>query len=294
MIVSLHPNATPMPSSAPSWRAACGSPPSGPPIGPAPSHTSSIDPGSTAVDPATSSPPSRAYATSRSPLRRTRRIDAQGPVVTVAGLAVGAGSPVWMCRPLRGRVARSRWSHRRAGRRRSACSFSAAGRSSRAPRRTRFRARREALGWMRRAADRHGLRVVTEAMSEADVGPRRRARRPACRSARATCRTTRCSRPSAARRRPVLLKRAMSATVEEWLLAAEYLLVARRARRRLLRARHPRLRRHPQPARPRRRRAARARAPPPRRSSTPRTPPAAAISCCRSRARPSPRAPRAS
>ena len=60
---------------------------------------------------------------------------------------------------------------------------------------------------------------------------RRRRRRPrrantptCCKSAPATCRTTACSKPSANARRPVLLKRGPSATVEELLLAAEYIL----------------------------------------------------------------------
>ena len=47
-----------------------------------------------------------------------------------------------------------------------------------------------------------------------------------CRSAPATCRTTACSKPSANRHRAVLLKRGPSATVDELLLAAEYILDA--------------------------------------------------------------------
>ena len=50
---------------------------------------------------------------------------------------------------------------------------------------------------------------------------------PTCsRSAPATCRTTACSRPSAIRGKPALLKRGPSATIEEFLLAAEYILDA--------------------------------------------------------------------
>ena len=44
------------------------------------------------------------------------------------------------------------------------------------------------------------------------------------RSARATCRTINSSRPSAIQRQAALLKRGMSATVDEFLLAAEYIL----------------------------------------------------------------------
>jgi 3-deoxy-7-phosphoheptulonate synthase len=43
-----------------------------------------------------------------------------------------------------------------------------------------------------------------------------------CRSAPATCRTSACCRPSAVGK-PVMLKRGMQATIEEWLMAAEYI-----------------------------------------------------------------------
>ena len=42
--------------------------------------------------------------------------------------------------------------------------------------------------------------------------------------------------------KPVLLKRGFSATIEEWLMSAEYILAQRQPQRRPLRARHPRLR----------------------------------------------------
>ena len=45
-----------------------------------------------------------------------------------------------------------------------------------------------------------------------------------CRSARATCRTSRCSPSSGRVQRPVLLKRGLSATIEELLMAAEYIM----------------------------------------------------------------------
>ncbi len=54
--------------------------------------------------------------------------------------------------------------------------------------------------------------------------PRRPLRRRASRSARATCRTSRSSSARGARRLPVLLKRGLSATLDEWLLAAEYIM----------------------------------------------------------------------
>lgn len=81
----------------------------------------------------------------------------------------------------------------------------------------------EALRWMRRAADAHGMKVVTEVLAEGDVpavaewadvlqiGSRNMANYALLKQV---------GRAS----KPVLLKRAMSATVEEWLLAGEYLL----------------------------------------------------------------------
>jgi 3-deoxy-7-phosphoheptulonate synthase len=80
-----------------------------------------------------------------------------------------------------------------------------------------------ALEWMRRAADDNGMKVVTEVLSEHDValvaeyadvlqvGSR------SMQSFALLCAV-------GAARKPVLLKRSMSATVEEWLLAGEYLL----------------------------------------------------------------------
>lgn len=80
---------------------------------------------------------------------------------------------------------------------------------------------REALGWMRAAADAYGLRVVTEAMSESSmsvvaemadliqIGSRNMHSTPLLQAAGRTG-------------RPVLVKRGMAATVEEWLAAGEY------------------------------------------------------------------------
>lgn len=80
-----------------------------------------------------------------------------------------------------------------------------------------------ALKWLRAAADRHGLLVVTEALDAAScvevaeyadliqIGAR-------------TMQATSLLKLAATMGRPVLLKRGLSATVEEWLAAAEYLL----------------------------------------------------------------------
>lgn len=83
----------------------------------------------------------------------------------------------------------------------------------------------KALIWLRDAADRHGLLVVTEAMSPEEVprvsevadlvqiGSRNMYNYPLLTAAGKTG-------------RPVLLKRGLSATVEEWLCAAEYCLLS--------------------------------------------------------------------
>ncbi|HEX3672305.1 MAG TPA: 3-deoxy-7-phosphoheptulonate synthase [Candidatus Cybelea sp.] len=82
----------------------------------------------------------------------------------------------------------------------------------------------EALKLLRDAGDRHGLAVVTEVLDPRDVelvmryadmlqiGARNMQNFPLLREVGAT-------------RTPVLLKRGLSATVQEWLLAAEYILL---------------------------------------------------------------------
>ena len=100
------------------------------------------------------------------------------------------------------------------------------------------------------AAGAAGLPVVTEVMEPALA--RWSPSTPTCsRWAAATCRTSRCCAPSAPAR-PVLLKRGFAATLDEWLLAAEYILAGGNAPCDALRARHSRLRSpHTQRARPR-------------------------------------------
>ncbi|MDF1561789.1 MAG: 3-deoxy-7-phosphoheptulonate synthase [Deltaproteobacteria bacterium] len=80
-----------------------------------------------------------------------------------------------------------------------------------------------ALKWIREAANEHGLGVVTEAMAPEEVpvvaffadlvqiGTRNMHNFPLLKAAGEA-------------RKPVLLKRGLAATIEEWLLAAEYLL----------------------------------------------------------------------
>lgn len=81
-----------------------------------------------------------------------------------------------------------------------------------------------ALGWLREAADRSGLGVVTEAVSEADV-PRVAEHADLLQVGSRNMHSPGLLRAAGRAGRPVLLKRGMSATIEEWLLAAERLLL---------------------------------------------------------------------
>ena len=84
---------------------------------------------------------------------------------------------------------------------------------------------RPALGWLREAADAHGLGVVTEVMSEHEVDEVAEVAdliQVGSRSMQSFALLTAVG----AANKPVLLKRGMAATIEEWLLAGEHLLVA--------------------------------------------------------------------
>jgi 3-deoxy-7-phosphoheptulonate synthase len=81
----------------------------------------------------------------------------------------------------------------------------------------------EALGWMRKAADTHGMKVVTEALSEAEAGlvaEHADLVQIGSRNMQNFALLKAVGRAG----KPVLLKRAMSATIDEWLLAGEYVL----------------------------------------------------------------------
>lgn len=182
----------------------------------------SVSPASRRVDPAAVAS-IEGVAGVASPPSAHPRVDAQGPVVDVGGVRVGGGTPVFLCGPcaveseaqahaVAARVARAGARFLRGGAfkpRTSPYAFQGHG--------------DEGLRWLRAAGDAHGLKVVTEAMGEVEaprvaewcdvvqVGSRNMQNFSLLKA------LGRCGRP-------VLLKRAMSATVEEWLLAGEYLL----------------------------------------------------------------------
>ncbi len=152
------------------------------------------------------------------------RLDRQASRVDIDGVAIGRGAdPVLIAGPcsvesperildIAGRLARFGVRFLRGGAYKSRTSpYTFQGHGARA------------LRWMRDAADAHGMRVVTEAIGVDEVAPvaevadllqigsRNMHNPPLLRAAAATG-------------KPILLKRGMAATVEEWLLAAEYCL----------------------------------------------------------------------
>ncbi len=84
---------------------------------------------------------------------------------------------------------------------------------------------RPALEWLRRAADRHGLAVVTELTAVDDL-PAVAEVADLVQIGSRNMQNFALLRAAGAAGRPVLLKRGLAATVEEWLLAGEHLLAA--------------------------------------------------------------------
>jgi 3-deoxy-7-phosphoheptulonate synthase len=152
------------------------------------------------------------------------KIEAQGPFVDVGGIKVGGATPTFFAGPcsveseeqiflIARRVSTMGVSFLRGGAykpRTSPYTFQGHG--------------EPALAWLQRAAKEFHLKVVTEVMSEAtaplvaqyadlmQIGSRNMQNYSLLKEVGKT-------------QKPVLLKRGMSSTVEEWLLSAEYLLV---------------------------------------------------------------------
>lgn len=81
------------------------------------------------------------------------------------------------------------------------------------------------LEWLRAAADRHGLKVVTEVLSERDVGAVADLADMLQIGSR-NMQNFALLRAAGAASRPIMLKRGASATVQAWMLAGEYCLAA--------------------------------------------------------------------
>ncbi len=82
----------------------------------------------------------------------------------------------------------------------------------------------DGLKMLAEARDATGLPIVTEVMDTATCRRSSPSTPTCCRSAPATCRTSRCSPRSGGCGKPVLLKRGLSPTIEELLMAAEYII----------------------------------------------------------------------
>lgn len=151
------------------------------------------------------------------------KLDAQGSVVDVAGIKIGGAAPVLMAGPCSVESEKQITTIAEAV---AACGGTFLRGGAFKPRTSPYAFEGHgppALVWLRKAADRFSLRVVTEVMGENEVtvvsehadllqiGTR-------------NMQNYALLRAVGAAKRPVLLKRAMSATIEEWLLSAEHLL----------------------------------------------------------------------
>jgi len=153
-------------------------------------------------------------------------VSRQGPRVDVAGMTIGEGAPpAWMCGPcsvesaehvreIADRIAPLGVAFLRGGAfkpRTSPYAFQGHG--------------KVALEWLRRAADATGMRVVTEALGEghvAEVAELADLIQVGSRNMHNYALLKAVGRAG----KPVLLKRGMAATIDEWLLAGEYLLAS--------------------------------------------------------------------
>ena len=152
-------------------------------------------------------------------------VDKQGPVVTIAGVTIGEGAPAWMCGPC---SVESEDQVKRAADRLGSLGVPFLRGGAFKPRTSPYAFQghgRVALQWMRKAADAAGMRVVTEALSEGDVGAVAEHADMVQVGSR-NMHNYALLKAIGATKRPVLLKRGMAATVEEWLLAGEYLLAS--------------------------------------------------------------------
>ena len=180
--------------------------------------------GSTAVEPAEVARLSGGDRVSQAHSKRPR-VDAHGPELSVTErVALGPGRPLLIAGPCavesEEQIAR--------------IALKLAARGARVLRGGAFKPRTSpydfqglgsaALGWLRRAADAAGLAVVSEVMSERDVDEVAAAADLLQIGSR-NMQSFSLLKAVGRARKPVLLKRSMAATLDEWLHAGEYLLV---------------------------------------------------------------------
>jgi 3-deoxy-7-phosphoheptulonate synthase len=153
-------------------------------------------------------------------------VERHGPVTDVGGLPIGRGAPpALMCGPC---SVESEPQIRAIAARLSALGVSFLRGGAFKPRTSpyAFQGHGEpALGWMRRAADAFGMKVVTEAMSEHEV-PLVAAHADLVQVGSRNMHNYALLRAIGKAGKPVLLKRGMAATLDEWLQAGEYVLAA--------------------------------------------------------------------
>ena len=153
------------------------------------------------------------------------RVTAQGPSVDVAGVRIAsrAPRPVLMCGPC---SVESEESVLAAAARLAPLGVAFLRGGAYKPRTSpyAFQGHGEpALRWMRRAADAHGMKVVTEALGEADV-ERVAEHADLVQVGSRNMHNYALLKAIGRTGRPALLKRGMAATIDEWLQAGEYLL----------------------------------------------------------------------
>lgn len=151
------------------------------------------------------------------------KVSAQGPVVEVAGVRFGGPELVLLSGPCSVESEEQIFS---LARRLSSMGVSFLRGGAFKPRTSpyAFQGHGEvALGWMRHAANAHGLRVVTEVLREADA-PVVAEHADLLQIGSRNMQNFELLKAVGRTQRPALLKRGASATIQEWLLAAEYLL----------------------------------------------------------------------
>jgi 3-deoxy-7-phosphoheptulonate synthase len=155
-------------------------------------------------------------------------VDKQGPVVEVRGISVGAGGAGGaglMCGPC---SVESEEHVRLIAERLAPLGVAFLRGGAYKPRSSpyAFQGHGEvALRWMRRAADATGMRVVTEALAEADV-PVVAEYADLIQVGSRNMQNFALLKKVGKTGRPALLKRGMAATLDEWLLSGEYLLAS--------------------------------------------------------------------
>ena len=154
------------------------------------------------------------------------RVDAQATAVAVGDVAIGGGrEPVLMAGPcsVESEAQIHDVAERLAG---LGVTFLRGGAFKTRTSPYAFRGRGEpALRWLREAADAHGLKVVTEALSPGQV-PVLARHADLIQIGSRNMQNSPLLEEASAAGRPILLKRGMAATIDEWLLAGEHCLVS--------------------------------------------------------------------